>query len=112
MRTTCDQSRPTFRRSCPTNFSRKVPSRSEIAGKQAGPVELRPPVLLEGEDEALYNRLLAQVAAAVDQAHIIEEFWARDVVDLMWKGLHLRRLRFNLLIACPAPNLVACSRGE
>ena len=69
-------------------------------------------MLLEGEDEALYNRLLAQVAAAVDQAHIIEEFWVRDVVDLMWKGLHLRRLRFNLLIACPAPASVVCSRGE
>ncbi len=62
------------RRPYPTNLSRKVPSRSEIAGKQAGPVELRPPVLLEGEDEALYNRLLGQMTAAVDPAHIIVKF--------------------------------------
>jgi hypothetical protein len=63
------------------------------------------PVLLEGEDEATYDRLLAKVTAAVRPADIIEEFWVRDVVDLMWEALRLRRLKANLLQACAASGL-------
>jgi hypothetical protein len=63
------------------------------------------PVLLEGEDAAAYDRLLAKVTAAVRPMDIIEEFWVRDVVDLMWEALRLRRLKANLLHACAAKGL-------
>jgi hypothetical protein len=38
----------------------KVASRTEVALSKLGAAELGPPVLLEGEDEGLYERLLAR----------------------------------------------------
>ena len=67
--------------------------------------ELGAPVLLEGEDEAAYAQLLSKVAAAVSPNDIIEEFWVRDVVDLMWETMRLRRLKTNLLAASTAKGL-------
>ena len=55
------------------------------------------PVLLEGEDEALYEKLLTQGTAAVAPTDVIEEFWVRDVVDLLWEAMRLRRLKASLL---------------
>jgi hypothetical protein len=55
------------------------------------------PVLLEGEDGALYNKLLTQVTAAVAPTDVIEEFWVRDVVELLWEAMRLRRLKASLL---------------
>jgi len=46
-------------------------------------------VLLEGEFEAEYGRLLAQVAAAVRPSDVIEVLWVGDVVDLTWEALRL-----------------------
>src|SRR5215217_2437421 len=63
-----------------------------VAGKLEGTIrddgafELGPPVLLEGEDIDEYERLLARVTAAVVPADIIEEFWVRDVIDLVCKA--------------------------
>ena len=42
----------------------------------------RPP-LVHGEDERAYAELLARVQAAVAPKDILEEFWVRDVVDLL-----------------------------
>src|SRR5215207_2900118 len=70
-----------------------------VAGKAEVGVDLGPPVLLEGEDLAQYERLLAQVTAAVEPVDVIEELWVRDVVDLAWEGLRLRRLKANFLVA-------------
>ena len=69
-----------------------------VAG-EARAADLGAPVLLMGEDEAEYNRLLAQVAAAVGPTDVIEEFWVRDVVDLVWEALRLRRLKASLVLA-------------
>jgi hypothetical protein len=49
--------------------------------------------------------LLSKVAAAVSPNDIIEEFWVRDVVDLMWETMRLRRLKTNLLAASTAKGL-------
>ena len=49
--------------------------------------------LLEGEDESAYLKPLAQVTAAVEPKDVIAEFWVRDVVDLAWEALRLRRLK-------------------
>jgi hypothetical protein len=60
--------------------------------------QLGAPVLQPGEDADLYDRLHARVTAAVAPRDVVEEFWVRDVVDLMWETLSLRRLKGLLLI--------------
>jgi ribosomal protein L12E/L44/L45/RPP1/RPP2 len=67
--------------------------------QESSAMALAQPVLLEGEDEAEYGRLLAQVTAAVRPTDVIEEFWIQDVVELMWEAMRLRRLKTNLLSA-------------
>src|SRR5262249_54402859 len=56
-----------------------------------------PPPLLEGEDTAAYDELLARISGAVKPADIFEEIWVRDVVDLVWEAFRLRRLKANLM---------------
>ena len=65
----------------------------------------RLPVLLEGEDIADYEAMLARVTTAVVPEDIIEEFWVRDVVDLVWEALRLRRLKAALLVSSTAAGL-------
>ena len=59
-------------------------SRSEVpssASVQAGRLSaFGPPPLLEGEDSAAYDEILASVSAAVKPAEILMEIWVRDVV--------------------------------
>ncbi len=52
-----------------------------------------PAPLLEGENEADYNDLLARVSAKVKPADVLGELWARDVVDYAWHVLRLRRVK-------------------
>ena len=75
----------------------KAKARRQESKKSNLPTLDPPPALLEGEDEAAYEKLLAQVTAAVEPKDIIEEFWVRDVVDLAWEALRLRRLKADLL---------------
>ena len=58
-----------------------------------------PLLVLEGEDAAAYDALLERVAGAVDPADVLEEIWVRDVVDLAWDALRLRRLKASLMTA-------------
>lgn len=60
---------------------------------------LGPPPLLVSEDPAAYESLRIRVRSAVAPADFIEELWVRDVVDLMWETLRLRRLGANLMTA-------------
>ena len=55
------------------------------------------PPLIEGEDFAAYNEILVKVSAAMKPADILEDIWARDVVDLIWEALRLRRLKAALM---------------
>ena len=59
-------------------------------------VPLPPPTLASGDDPAGYDRLAARVAAAVAPKDALEEIWVRDVVDLSWDVLRLRRLKAHL----------------
>src|SRR5262249_25369175 len=59
-------------------------------------VPLPPPTLASGEDAAAYAQLAARIRAAVAPANIIEEIWARDVADLTWDVVRLRRLKAGL----------------
>jgi hypothetical protein len=58
-----------------------------------------PPPLLEGEDSAAYDELLASVSSVVKPSDVLEEIWVRDVVDLVWETLRLRRLKSRLIDA-------------
>lgn len=53
--------------------------------------------LIEGEDPAHYEELLAQIANAVQPSDMMEEIWLRDIVDLTWDISRYRRLKTALL---------------
>jgi hypothetical protein len=55
------------------------------------------PPIVPGESEANYRSLYQRVRHAVEPADLIEEFWVRDVTDLFWETLRLRRLRAKLM---------------
>jgi hypothetical protein len=57
------------------------------------------PQLLEGEDAAAYDQLLARVCAAVKPVDIIDEIFITDVVSLEWEVLRWRRLQWSLIRA-------------
>ena len=58
---------------------------------------LGPAPLLEGEDAAAYDELQRRVHSAVAPADVLEEIWVRDVVDLLWETMRLRRLKAKLM---------------
>ena len=62
----------------------------------ASAVPLPPASLANGEDAATYAQLAARIRAAVAPTNVIEEIWARDVADLTWDVVRLRRLKAGL----------------
>jgi hypothetical protein len=76
-----------------------LPARSGAArpAQRASQALFGPPALVAGEDAAVYDELLARVRKDVKPADILEEFWVRDVVDLVWEVLRLRRLKAKVL---------------
>ena len=56
--------------------------------------------LIPGDERAGYDTLLAGIAGTVRPADLIEEAWVRDVVDLVWEAVRLRRLKAALMTAC------------
>ena len=84
--------------------SRKNKSKTEIAAPSVpGRVQrlalFGPPPLLEGEDAAAYDQLLARICAAVKPVDIIDEMFIADVVSSEWEVLRLRRLKWSLIRA-------------
>ena len=55
-----------------------------------------PPPLLDSENAESYDELLARISAALKPADILEEIWIRDIVDLVWEALRLRKLKASL----------------
>jgi hypothetical protein len=58
---------------------------------------LGPPALIPGEEAGGYDGLLARITDTLQPADVLEEIWTRDVVDLVWDALRLRRLKATLL---------------
>jgi hypothetical protein len=77
----------------------KAPSSASPTSRDAPgwPGGIAPAPLLPGEDEAEYARLTAQFIAAAKPRDFIEEILVRDVIDLSWEILRLRRLKAGLL---------------
>ena len=84
--------------------SRTNKSKTEIAAPSVPERAQRlalfgPPPLIEGEDAAAYDQLLARICAAVKPVDIIDEMFIADVVSLEWEVLRLRRLKWSLIRA-------------
>ena len=60
---------------------------------------LGPPPILESESLDTYNALHDRVRSSVAPVDIIEELWVRDVVNLSWGVLRLRRMKSKLFAA-------------
>jgi hypothetical protein len=57
------------------------------------------PLLIEGEDAATYDELLAHMLAAVKPVDVIDEMLIVDVASLEWEVLRCRRLKTSLIQA-------------
>ena len=57
------------------------------------------PQILEGEDAAAYDELLARICDAIKPVDTIEEMFIADVVSLEWEVLRWRRLKWTLVQA-------------
>jgi hypothetical protein len=60
---------------------------------------LGPRPLIDGEDGTNYDVILERISADVAPADFVEEIWVRNVVDLVWESVRLRRLKSQLLHA-------------
>jgi hypothetical protein len=58
-----------------------------------------PPPLYEGEDTALYYKLLSHVSSTVKPRDFLEQIWLQDLVDVGWEHRRLRRLNASLMTA-------------
>jgi len=58
---------------------------------------LGPPPLLPNESAADYEGLKARLRAKIVPRDVIEEIWLRDILDLQWEVLRMRRLKSRLL---------------
>jgi hypothetical protein len=61
---------------------------------------LGPPPVLLGEDADRFAGILNRITVSVKPTDAIEQIWVRDVADLTWEVLRLRRLKVGLLLAC------------
>jgi hypothetical protein len=52
-----------------------------------------PPPLVPGEDPAQYEHVLRLVAHAMKPVDIVDWFWVRDVTDLEWEVVRLRKIK-------------------
>ncbi len=73
------------------------PKSKGSVGGGAPPNVFGEPPLLAGEDAAAYLELSEKIYDAINPQDAIEELWARDVVDLFWDSLRLRRLKVKLI---------------
>ena len=55
--------------------------------------------MLDGEDAGAYDALYGHIRTAVAPRDVLEEIWARDVVDNLWEVLRLRRLKVRFMRA-------------
>jgi len=79
-----------------------VTKKLELAPFALSPPDLKsllgPPPLLDGEDAA-YDALYEHIKTAVAPRDVLEEIWARDLVDNLWETLRLRRLKVKFMRA-------------
>src|SRR5262245_48826746 len=62
--------------------------------------------LINGEDGAAYDDLATRIRTVLQPRDVFEELWARDVADLAWEVLRLRRLKAHLMRACAHEGMI------
>lgn len=72
---------------------------------------LGPPALLFGENAYDFDRLLVEIRDALAPEDAIEDIWVRDIADLQWELLRLRRFRSAVLTAAGPDALEKLLRG-
>jgi hypothetical protein len=82
-----------------THLSAVVAEPTAVSDVVARVVGIAPAPLLPGEREADYVNLIARVVTVARPRDAIEEFLTRDVIDLTWEILRLRRMKVGLLRA-------------
>ncbi len=70
-----------------------------------------PAPLLPGEAEADYLRVATRMVAGAQPRDAIEEFLTRDVIDLTWEILRLRRAKAGLWRAAVSKGVEAIHSG-
>jgi hypothetical protein len=86
-------------------------NRRDLIVEEDSPVPLPPPSLVNFEDSATYGQLAARITAAVAPENVIEEIWVRDVVDLVWDVVRLRRLKAGLFTVGASDGMAEILRG-
>jgi hypothetical protein len=82
-----------------------------VVSQQCAALALAAPPLFVGEDAAAYEDLHARVAGAMKPGDILEDIWVRDVVELVWDVVRLRRLKAALLAEAAPESLALVLRG-
>jgi hypothetical protein len=83
----------------PTQFSAVVDRPSAVSDVLDRVVTIAPAPLLPGEKQADYSDVAVRVVKAANPRDAIEEFLIRDVIDLTWEILRLRRVKSGILKA-------------
>jgi hypothetical protein len=83
----------------------------DLTTDDSSPVPLPGPSLVDGDDAPTYAQLAARIRAAVAPTNVIEEIWARDVADLTWDVVRLRRLKAGLFRVGASDGMAEIMRG-
>jgi hypothetical protein len=83
----------------PTQFSAVVDRPSAVTDVVDRVVTIAPAPLLPGEKQADYAEIALRIVKGAQPRDAVEEFLTRDVVDLTWEILRLRRMKAGLLRA-------------
>jgi hypothetical protein len=81
----------------PTHLSAVADHPSAVSAVLDRVAGIAPAPLLPGEQEAEYATHVARIVAVAQPRDAIEDLLTRDVIDLSWEVLRLRRLKAGLL---------------
>jgi hypothetical protein len=83
----------------PTNLPHAAEQLSPVGAAIDRIVAIAPAPLLPGEKQADYAEVAMRIVRAAQPRDAIEEFLVRDVIDLTWEILRLRRAKAGMLRA-------------
>jgi len=95
----------------PTHFSAVADHPSALGDALDRVVTIAPAPLLPGEKQADYSDVAVRVVRAANPRDAIEEFLVRDVIDLSWEVLRLRRAKSGMLKASISAGVCEILKG-
>jgi hypothetical protein len=94
-----------------THFSAVADHPSALSDALDRVVTIAPAPLLPGEKQADYSDVAVRVVRAANPRDAIEEFLIRDVIDLTWEILRLRRAKSGMLKASMSAGVYEILKG-